>query len=235
MFFFSFFCILLNFPIWAVTESRIELESVTWDMSDKGSIERGAENFKNNCMSCHSLRYARNNNVLAQAGITQEMMPQWPSDSWGGHPPPDLSLMARQMGEDWIYTYLHAYYQDSSRPTGFNNLVYPHTNMPNPFITSQGLQVLIADDLLAEDLSDKRWYQVIKLHAQGNMSPVIFDRYVLDIVHFLAFISDPSVDERHALAPWVLGYLLLLIVATSLVYHYHRKDATKSRTRSRRQ
>lgn len=218
--FFLTFCL----SAFAVTDSRITLESPDISVTDRASILRGAEHFKNNCMSCHSLRYAAHNDVLAEANIRMDQMPQWPEDSWGGHPPPDLTLMARQMGEDWIYTYLHAYYQDPSRPTGYNNLVYPNTNMPNPFIASQGVQEWVDEDLISQDLSDYHWYQVIKLREQGSMSPVVFDRYVLDLLHFLSYVSDPSVNARYALAPWVLGYLLVLMGATRLVFYLYKRS-----------
>ncbi len=210
---------------WAVTDAKVQLDPSPHDIHNQASILRGGEHFKNNCISCHSLRLARNNAVLRSLGITQEMMPVWPKDSWGGHPPPDLSLMAAQMGSDWIYTYLHAYYQDPNRPTGYNNLIYPNTNMPNPFVQTQGVQVLAYPGVLdREDLSDMHWYQVIKLQSQGDLSPALFDNYVADLVNFLTFIADPSVEERYALAPWVLGYLLLMAVASAWVFRLLKKD-----------
>lgn len=216
-------------PIFAVGDSLVVLESSPHNIFQKDSVYRGAIHFKNNCMSCHSLRYARNNDVLKKAGITQDMMPVWPADSWGGHPPPDLSLMAQQMGADWIYTYLHAYYMDPSRQTGFNNLVYPNTNMPNPFVSQQGAQVLLEPlGNHGESLADMHWYQVIKLHKQGKMSPAVFDNYVIDMVNFLVFVSDPSIYDRYATAPWVLGYLIVLFVVTSLVYYLYKLDAKRS-------
>ena len=220
-----FLAALWTASVWAVTDARVTLESAPHDIHNQASILRGGEHFKSNCISCHSLRLARNNKVLQLLGITQEMMPEWPGDSWGGHPPPDLSLMAEQMGADWIYTYLHAYYQDPGRSTGFNNLIYPNTNMPNPFSQSQGVQVLVYPGVLdRDDLADMHWYQVIKLQSRGSMSPAVFDNYVVDLVNFLTFISDPSVEERTALAPWGLGYLLLLFAASGWVFCLVKKD-----------
>ena len=75
--------------------------------------------------------YLRYDKIAQEAGITYEKMPinvkTWPY----GVTPPDLSLEADVRGVDWIYTYLHSFYQDSSRPTGVNNLLVPNTAMPD--------------------------------------------------------------------------------------------------------
>ena len=100
--------------------------------------------------------------------------------------------------------------------------------MPNPFVVSQGTQILVDDDLLSQDLSDYHWYQVVKLREQGTMSPVVFDRYILDIVHFLSYVSDPSVNARYTLAPWVLGYLFVLMGATRWVFSFYNRSRNQA-------
>src|SRR6185312_16828577 len=101
-------------------ELTIELEKVHIDLHDKKSIERGAKFFATTCMACHTLIYLRYDKVAQRAGITYEKMPTqvktWPFNVT----PPDLSLEANVRGADWIYTYLHSFYVDPGRPTGFN-------------------------------------------------------------------------------------------------------------------
>ena len=100
------------------------------DRSDMESIKRGAKFFATNCMTCHTLVYLRYNQLAQEAGITYDKMPinvkTWPY----GIKPPDLSLETDVHGVNWVYTYLHSFYQDPSRPTGVNNLLVPNSAMP---------------------------------------------------------------------------------------------------------
>ena len=80
------------------------------------------------------------------------------SASWFGVEPPDLTLVSRYKGDDWIYSYLRAYYEDSSKQYGVNNLVYPGTAMPNVLMSLQGNQRLVCKDVpvLARNGGEKR-------------------------------------------------------------------------------
>ena len=69
------------------------------------------------------------------------------SVNWFGVAPPDLTLVSRYKGDDWIYSYLRAYYEDSSKQYGVNNLVYPGTAMPNVLLSLQGNQRLVCKDV----------------------------------------------------------------------------------------
>jgi ubiquinol-cytochrome c reductase cytochrome c1 subunit len=53
------------------------------------------------------------------------------AEAWFGTTPPDLSLVARSKGTDWIYTYLRSFYKDNSRPFGVNNKVLTNVTMPD--------------------------------------------------------------------------------------------------------
>ncbi len=199
-------------PLYAASPVVL-LENAEVDLHDKQSILRGGHAFKTQCLTCHALTYWRYDDVAEQLGITQEMMPQWPKDAWGGHPPPDLSLIALELGVNQLYTYLTTYFEDRSRPTGANNLAYPNTSMPNVLEHLQGkvylkpglnLAVLAASE-------KKHWYQVVDFGKAGSMHPEEFDQYLHDIVTFLAYVADPSFEERTQLAPYVLGYLLFMV------------------------
>lgn len=208
-------------------EPVVELASPVLDAQDVKSVQRGAENFKKSCLACHSLRYARYNDVLVQAGINQESMPVWPEDSWGGHPPPDLSLWTQVTSPEYVYTYLVTYYEDTNSPTGFNNLAYPGTSMPNPFASMQGKQVLLKPQSFSEVSKHKHlqpWYRVITLDKQGSMSADEFDNYIRDLVNFLSYVADPSVTERSAYRVWVLGFLSAFCILLALIYRYTLKD-----------
>ena len=226
------FCAILFFPVisHAAVDSLVKLDSVEVSNLQIDRILRGADNFKKSCLSCHSLNDFMNDDIAKTLGLTKEMMPSWPLDSWNGHPPPDLSLIALSMSPKWLYTYLRTYYVDKSRPTGYNNLVFPNTNMPNPFVDLQGQQVLIDPSYFDSEHGEDEnyWYRIIKLKHSGQMSADQFDEYVHDLVIFLTYVSDPSYYERRQLAPWVLGYFLIFIVVTLMYFKLVGKSYFKA-------
>jgi len=116
---------------------KIEID---WD--DKAAMQRGARTYVNYCMSCHSAEYSRYNRVGADLGISDDLVRDnliFTSDIHGdktkvgelmentmqtayaeeafGVAPPDLSLIARSRGVDWLYNYLRGFYVDESRIT----------------------------------------------------------------------------------------------------------------------
>ena len=200
----------------AAADSYVHLDSFSADLSNRDRIIQGGKNFQQTCLSCHSLNAFMNDSVAKELGLSKDQMPVWPPESWNGHPPPDLSLIALSMSPEWLYTYLRTYYVDAERPTGYNNLVFPNTNMPNPFVDAQGSQVLIDPNYFDKQhhASHDYWYRVIKLKQGGRMSAEEFDDYVADIVTFLTYVSDPSIFERRQMGAWVLGYLVLFIAVT---------------------
>jgi len=108
----------------------------------------------NYCYGCHSLQYSRWGRVAKDLQIPEEIffenlvfdksikpgdlmtgsMSKEESAQWFGVAPPDLNISFKIRGDDWIYSYLRAYYEDSSKQYGVNNLVYPGTAMPNVLI-----------------------------------------------------------------------------------------------------
>ena len=65
-----------------------------------------------------------------------------PADAlnWFGKVPPDLSLIARAKGVDYVYSFLKGFYADKTRPWGVNNLYLPSAAMPHVLFERQGLQ-----------------------------------------------------------------------------------------------
>ena len=116
---------------------------------DDESLQRGARDFVNYCLTCHSAQYMRYNRLtdlgLTEAQITDNLM--FASDkigqtmtvamtpangkAWFGTAPPDLSVEARIRGRDWLYSYLLGFYRDEKSATGWNNIVFPNVGMPN--------------------------------------------------------------------------------------------------------
>src|SRR5512135_3578570 len=150
---------LVVLPGAAVAAGAVHLEPANNDVHNQASLQRGARNFVNYCLGCHSAKYVRYNRVAADIGITEQQLIDNlmftgarpydtmniainPDDAkrWFGVVPPDLSLMARARGVDYIYTFLRSFYADPSRPTGVNNTVLPGTAMPDVLWQLQGVQ-----------------------------------------------------------------------------------------------
>jgi cytochrome c1 len=113
----------------------------------------------NNCMGCHSLKFQRYNrtakdleipaallthSLLFTANKIGELMDNQMSiensEKWFGTAPPDLSLIARSRGTNWLYNYLRAFYKDPLRPYGINNSVFVDVGMPHALENMQGIQ-----------------------------------------------------------------------------------------------
>lgn len=194
-------------------EPSIALEKAPIRQFDKQSIQRGATFFAANCMVCHTMVFLRYNKIAHEAGITYEKMPinikNWPL----GITPPDLSLIANVRSVNWIYTYLHSFYTDLSRPYGVNNLLMHNTAMPGIIVPYQGQQILVKDLTSSKKiLSRYQWYDLLELQSPGKMSAAEFDATITDLVNFLQYAAEPYEESQHSLGRWVIGFLLLFFV-----------------------
>lgn len=221
------FCIMMFFSVGALASNEeITLSHAKTNIHDISSIKRGAKYFATICMACHTLIYMRYDKIAKDAGISYEKMPihvtQWPNNV----KPPDLSLEADVRSPDWIYSYLHSFYVDKSTVTGFNNLVFPHTAMPDMLVSFRGIQNLAQDVAQSQGIYDHslEWYDVLELQQQGSMTPAEFDQMTLDIVNFLTYAAEPFQVKQERLGWWVLGYLLILLVMVVLLKKAYWKD-----------
>ncbi len=207
------------------------LQHASTDVSNIASLQRGARNYINFCMGCHSAKYVRYNRLAKDLQITEDQllnnlmfvagkphdtmqiaMPAADATRWFGAPPPDLSLVARSRGTDWVYTFLKSFYIDESRPTGVNNLVLDSAAMPHVLWELQGMQRAVfavpegdGHDGEGAQPEFKEFEQV----TAGSMSPKEYDQFVLDLVNFLEYIGEPIQLERQRLGIWVLAFLLV--------------------------
>lgn len=206
----------------------LQWDEVSLDPSDRDSIKRGAAFFASNCLSCHSLIYLRYDNIAQAAGMTYEKMPiqvkNWPN----GITPPDLSLEASVRGPDWIYTYLHSFYQDNTRPMGVNNLLVPNTSMPGIIVPYQGEQELVKNPHY-DWMHHVYWYDALKMTKPGSMSPDTFDATITDLVNFLVYAAEPYRAEQHKIGWWVLGFLVIFFMLVLLLKREYWKDVSKYR------
>ncbi|WJI16810.1 cytochrome c1 [Pseudoxanthomonas winnipegensis] len=211
------------------------------DLSDKASLQRGAKLFMGYCSGCHSLKYLRYSRMAQDLGLTEDQvmanlnftgapvgqqvqvaMPHDGATKWFGKMPPDLSLIARVRGPDWVYTYLKSFYLDESRPLGWNNKLFPNASMPNPLWELQGLQHA---KFGPEDPQTKeKPVEALVLASPGTESPAEFDRTVRDITNFLEYAGEPAALKRQSMGVWVILFLAGLTFLAFLLKKEFWKD-----------
>lgn len=212
------------------------------DLGDQVSLQRGAQIFTNYCLSCHSASAMRYNR-LTDLGLTEEQIKKnmmfttdkigdtmhsamTPADAkkWFGAPPPDLSLIARSRGADYLYAYLRGFYKDPTRPSGWNNTVLANAAMPHPLWEQQGIKAVELDKdgqpVLEADahgvMVPKLKWESTGLHSRrlpdGNYSEVEYDNYVRDLVAFMVYMGEPAQIQRKQ-----IGYVVLIFLFAVLL------------------
>ena len=205
---------------------------------DLPALQNGAKLFVNYCLNCHSASAMRYNR-LRDIGLTEEqiknnllftsdkvgdlmkvsMQPKDAKD-WFGAVPPDLSVIARAKsseagsGADWLYTYLRTFYKDDTRPTGWNNMVFPNVGMPHVLWELQGVRAAkFAEEKDPHD-PEKTVHKFVGFEQikPGKMSALEYDNAVADLVAYLDWMSEPAQNTRRRLGVWVLLYLGLFTV-----------------------
>jgi len=197
-------------------DGSYHLDNAKINLDDEQSLQRGARNFINYCLNCHSANYMRYNR-LADIGLSDDVikedllftaektgelmdinMDSTEAKKWFGANPPNLTVTARSRGKDWIYSYLRTFYVDESRELGWNNLVYPNAAMPHVLWELQGVQ----------NLEDNK----LKLTKSGLLSAEEYDQFVLDTTNYMVFMSEPAKLVRHKIGYYVIGFLLILLI-----------------------
>jgi len=198
----------------AATGTDWPMEPMSPDLQDLPSLQNGWRLYVNYCLACHSLQYQRYERTADDLGVPHEIaleqlvftgqkigeqmtsaMRTEMAKQWFGAPPPDLTMVARTRGVEWLYNYLKTFYLDDSRPFGVNNKVFENVGMPN-----------------------------VLLELQESLPPEEFDQAVYDIVNFLYYTGEPSRLERHRLGVFVLLFLIILFVFTYLLGREYQKD-----------
>ncbi|TDV55688.1 ubiquinol-cytochrome c reductase cytochrome c1 subunit [Pseudomonas graminis] len=233
-------------------EHGADLESVDIDVSDKAALQEGAQTFVNYCMGCHSARFQRYERVADDLGITHDRMLEklapagakigdhmtigmQPADAknWFGAVPPDLTLVARVRGTDWLYGYLRAFYEDPTRPWGVNNRISPNVAMPNVLEGLQGRQRLGCREAQRLDggekhtdptLSHEACDQLVIVPGTGALTEAQFDDKVKNLVTFLAYSANPDKLQHQRIGTYVLLYLAVLFILAYLLKREFWKD-----------
>jgi ubiquinol-cytochrome c reductase cytochrome c1 subunit len=219
------------------------LEKANNDVANQASLQRGARNFVNYCYGCHSAQYVRYNRVAQDLGLSDEQViknlmftGERPTDKmqnamsstdaqhWFGKEPPDLSLISRSRGPDYIYTFLKSFYLDPARPTGVNNAVLPNAAMPHVLWELQGLQRKVERGNADKEGDIEKEFTGFEYATKGKLSPDEYDNFVRDIVNFLDYIGEPVQLERRHMGMWVVAFLLMFLGLTYFLKQEYWKD-----------
>ena len=219
------------------------LEHAGNDVGNRASLQRGAANFVNYCLGCHSAQYVRYNRVATDLGISEEQLVENlmftgerphdtmrigmnPTDAkrWFGVVPPDLSLIARARGTDYLYTFLRSFYADPAKASGANNIVLPGTAMPHVLWELQGVQEPVWEGHVDAAGNAQRHFKEFKLVTPGKLSPEEYDNFVRDTVNFLEYIAEPAQLKRRALGFPVIAFLVFFTLLAWALKKEYWKD-----------
>ena len=231
--------LLFTVSIYAATE--IELEPALNDPDNVNSLQRGARNFMNYCSGCHSAQYVRFNTLGRDLDLSEEQlvnnlmfnaektfetieatMPMDEALRWFGQAPPDLSLIARARGTDYVFNFLKGFYLDPDSPTGVDNRVLAGTSMPHVLWELQGFQ----NAVFSTDESGIEHFESFEQVTPGSMSAEEYDEFVRDTTNFLEYISEPIRSTRRVLGVWVLIFLVFFWIIASMLKKQIWKDVT---------
>ena len=235
----SLLLISLAMPVFAGEEAPYAFKT---DTGNQSSLQRGARNFMNYCSGCHGMQYLRYNRMGKDLGIPEDVlkknlmftsdklgdqihssMPAAQAADWFGKPPPDLTLETRARGAEWVYNYLLTFYLDPKRPTGVNNEMLPNAAMPHVLWELQGWQKK-AEKKEGEG-GGEHHEPMFELEQKGSLSPEEFQKWVGDLVNFMAYAAEPEKAERMTIGVRVLLYLVVLLLPlTYLLKREYWKD-----------
>ena len=211
--------------------ASVHLDKAPVNVADQDSLQRGARVFVNYCLNCHgagSMRYSRlqdlgltedqiKDNLLFSAEKPGEAMKVSMSKAdgklWFGATPPDLSVIARSRGADWLYTYLRGFYRDESRATGWNNTVFDKVGMPHVMWSLQGEMVPVYKKEGEHEVIER-----LELVKPGSITLAEYDALVGDLVNYLVWMGEPAQLQRKQ-----LGVIVLLFLGVFFVVAYYLK------------
>jgi ubiquinol-cytochrome c reductase cytochrome c1 subunit len=234
-------------PVFASEGGEVHWDKAPNTMNDLSSLQNGAKLFVNYCLNCHSAAYVRYNR-LRDIGLSEQQIKDnllfstekvgetmkasidpKQAKEWFGANPPDLSLIARSRsghggtGSDYLYTYLRTFYRDPSRPTGWNNLLFPNVGMPHVLWQLQGDREPQFEEREVHGQKEQvftGWKQV----TPGTMTSVEYDKAVGDLVNYLQWMGEPAQNIRVRVGVWVMLFLVLFTVLTWRLNAAYWKD-----------
>src|SRR5256885_3242876 len=216
-------------------EEPVRLDSAPIDPRDVASLQSGARSFVNYCLNCHSAGMMRYHKLL-DLGLTEQQvkenllfttdkigdlmnvaMTRKDAKEWLGTAPPDLSVIGRARGPDWLYTYMRSFYRDAESATGWNNMVLERVAMLHVLWTLSGQQVqeerkfknmeqaeavgrqqknawkidVLTPDQAGKD-GERFVLKTIRTETAGALSPNDYDAMGRGLGNFITWMSAPN-------------------------------------------
>lgn len=222
------------------SEGGYRLDPAPINPGDSVSLQAGARTFANYCLNCHGAQYMRYNR-LSDIGLTEAQIKDnllFAGDkvgdtmktaltakdgkAWFGVLPPDLTVIARSRGSDWLYTYLRTFYRDPKTPAGWNNAVFPNVGMPHALWTLQGERGLeiVSSKENGHEATQYKWTQL----SEGRQNTTQYDTTVRDLVNYLVWMGEPAATERKKIGVVVLYFLGVLFILAYAMKREFWKD-----------
>ena len=246
--------LLMMAPVLAVAAGGgMQNKKADVDLNNQASLQRGAKLFTNYCLSCHGAAVSRYNRVARDIGLTEQQMQDNlmfiadfsklkegeptkvgslmsvalqtnDAKKMFGTKVPDLSLVARSRGADWLYTYLTTFYVDEKRPYGVNNQRFPDVGMPHVLWELEGLKKAIYKTEKGVDGKDHQVITGFETVVEGKMTAAEYDNAVRDLVNFMVYLGEPAQLVRYKIGVWVILFLLILLVVAYGLKKEYWKD-----------
>jgi len=229
----------MNMTAAASEEEGLEPSGV--NLRDMASLQHGAKLFVNYCLGCHSANFMRYNRLAEDLGMSKELVMQnlvfsdakigdtmsiamdpAQSKQWFGKTPPDLSLIGRSRGPDWLFAYLKGFYKDDKGR--WNNTMLPNAAMPNVLWQLQGIQTPVYREDTDEAGYKHRVIDHFETVTPAQESPEAFEETARDLAAFLYYLSEPAKVKRKDVGVWVLLYLVLFALLAYLLKAEYWRD-----------
>lgn len=210
------------------------------NVNDLGSLQRGARLYTNYCLGCHSAEYMRYNRLAEDLDLGEDLVMQNlvfsdakigdrmtiamdtdDAERWFGKAPPDLALIGRSRGADWVYNYLLSFYRDEHG--AWNNTVLENAAMPHVMWKLQGIQKPVYETHVENGI-EVRTIARLELETPGTMSPAEYQDASRDLAAFLDYMSEPAKLKRKHIGVWVMLYLALFALIAYLLKAEYWRD-----------
>ena len=211
------------------------------NINDTASLQRGAKWYVNYCLGCHTISYMRYNRLAEDLDLSEEMvmknlvfsdskfgetmdiaMDEEQAKAWFGKTPPDLSLIGRSRGADWVYSYLLGFYKDENGE--WNNTLLPNLSMPHVLWSLQGIQTPVYRQETSEGGFTHEVIDHFKLTTPGSQSPEEFEETARDIAAFLDYAGEPAKLKRKGVGVWVILFLAFFTFIAYLLKAEYWRD-----------
>lgn len=233
--------------VWPLTGMTASTESALYkaniDLSNTASLQRGSKIFVNYCMGCHSASYMSYKRVAKDLGIEESVlqsnlmfgaekisntmniaMQKEDAEKFFGTHAPDLSVISRSRGADWLISYFMTFYRDDSQSFGVNNLTFKDVAMPHVFWELQGIQKPVYKEIKQQDGSYKNVIDHLELETPGLLDNRSYKKTVNDLVNFLVYVGEPTQVQRKKVGIIVIVYLLIFLVIIYMLKKEYWKD-----------